>query len=105
MNCKPHELAIIVNSGSRSSGLAREVARQAIGKIVRVVKLRPPHHPDACYEALVWEIEEPFKIECEGRVFTIGGVGDECLRPIRDPGDDADDEMVQLLGKPSEVSA
>lgn len=30
---------------------------------------------------------------------------DHHLRPIRDPGDDAVDEMVQKLGKPEEVTA
>ena len=28
---------------------------------------------------------------------------DECLRPIRDPGEAATDEMVALLGKPSSL--
>lgn len=30
---------------------------------------------------------------------------DRCLRPIRDPGDDAVDEMMQLTGMPGEVTA
>jgi hypothetical protein len=30
---------------------------------------------------------------------------DRCLRPIRDPGDDAVDEIVQLTGMPEEVTA
>lgn len=31
-------------------------------------------------------------------------IADASLAPIRDPGDDATDEMLQLLGKPNEVA-
>lgn len=83
MNCKPGDLAVVAYVTSN------EIPRH-LGRIVRCLQL-DGHFREA------W-ITEP---ELEpGR-----SVYDRVLRPIRDPGDDATDEMVQLLGKPTEVAA
>ena len=91
MNCKPGDLAIIVDAGS--------CARVHIGKIVRCIRLTEPiygHH------GFGWETLPELNASDDGKALLWR---DEHLRPIRDPGDDATDEMVQLLGKPSGVTA
>lgn len=89
MNCKPGDLAVIVN--------APHLNEWAIGRIVRVT---------SCFEFAgewYWRYEgNRLKSPRTGNV--CNEVEDVYLRPIRDPGD-ATDEMVQLLGKPSEVTA
>lgn len=72
MNCKPGDLAIIVSSAK---------APNQVGKIVRVVR----------YEISIsaWVIS-PALPEKSGRLWT--SVSDHLLRPIRDPGEDAEDE-------------
>ena len=85
MNCKPNDLARVVsNSETRFYGL--------VDKIVRVVSL---------YEfqgQQLWALGEPIYCIFGRHVL---GIADELLRPIRDPGDDAVDEMVLKVGNPS----
>jgi hypothetical protein len=78
MNCKPGELAIIV------SGQVPEF----IGRIVQVTELDAPFWPTA------WRfVERLIPADGSGEVRSI----EDCaLRPIRDPGDDAVDEILQL---------
>ena len=86
MNCKQGDLAIIVRCTLEPS---------ANGKIVR------------CVSSFVidghvgWEID-PFVKVSNGYY---SSVVDRLLRPIRDPGDDAVDEIVRLVGKPEMVTA
>ena len=85
MNCKQGDLAIIVGILPGYPGY------KCNGMIVKCVSLIPD------YDIAAWIIEP----EIDGFL----GVADVNLRPIRDPGDDAVDEMVQLHGKPVEVTA
>lgn len=99
MNCRPGDLAVIVRS--EGWGLAGEIARLCIGRIVQVRFLRPPFN-SACPSALVWDIEKPLIVSKDGHDFEVTGVSDDALRPIRDPGDDAVDEMLLRVPSPSE---
>ena len=86
MNCKPGDLAIVVKTRGRPD---------AIGRIVRVVR---PAQPGRLGPA--WVIDPPLVLK--------RGSGDEvydcALRPIRDPGDDAKDEMLRPLPNTLEVA-
>lgn len=88
MNCKPGDLAVIVQSHDPRN----------IGKLVNV--LRP-------YDSRSWWITCTSVLH---RLYSDCPPGAECatydayLRPIRDPGDDAVDEMLQRIGSPSEVA-
>jgi hypothetical protein len=90
LRCRPGDLAAVV--------FAPHPNEWAIGRIVKVT---------ACFEFAgewYWRYEgERLTSPLTGR--TAHEVEDLYLRPIRDPGDDATDEMVQLLGKPQEVAA
>lgn len=98
MNCRKGDLAILIEdlwlenplSGERKTLLAS-------GAIVRCTSLDPA---DNC-----WNIEEPRRISVSFERFprvlidcVLSGIRDDALRPIRDPGVDAVDEMVQRLG-------
>jgi hypothetical protein len=84
MNCKPGDLAIVVST------LGHPACGRALGAIVRVVRAKPPtpYGPH-------WEVDHPF----------IDGAADRCLRPIRDPGDDAQDESFRWAPAPKKVLA
>jgi hypothetical protein len=81
VNCKPGDLAVFVRPR-----LQREAA--FLGRIVRIVGKRPVKHPLAPH-VLGWRIEPALgeRQHC----------ADDALRPIRDPGDDAKDEMLRPL--------
>lgn len=81
MNCKPGDLAVIV---------ASKQDEWALGRIVRVVTLDEPK---------VWRMEEPFWHP--NGIWRFTRIEDCCLRPIRDPGDDAVDETLLRLPAPS----
>ena len=100
MNCRPGDLAIVV--GGDGYGIAGEISHKMIGKIVRVKHLRAPIG-DLCSSLIVWAFDQPYKMEHRGKTYTIFGCADAYLRPIRDPGDDAKDEMLHPL--PKEVEA
>ncbi len=98
MNCKPNDLAIIYRSDGK--GLVKDVGDACIGHPVTVKYLRPPIGDGGCTSKLVWEIEKPFTVSVRGREFVILGIEDYCLRPIRDPGDDAQDETLRWKDVP-----
>lgn len=83
MNCKKGDLAVIVQSNC---------APQHIGKIVSCVRLLNIENIQ------YWEIEKT--LENPGGI-PYWCVADQRLRPIRDPGDDAQDESLQWLPVPS----
>lgn len=106
MNCKPGDLAVVVKSSGY--GVAGEISKLLVGRIVRVTKLDKPVAAGLhCSADLVWSFEEPVKLEFDGKSYTAHGIADDCLRPIRDPGDDARDESLSWLPVSSreEVSA
>lgn len=89
LNCKAGDLARVI--------LHPETVKQGyVDKILRVSQLiQHPRNGTPC-----WMYEGPL-LRCQ---CGCGGVSialaDSILRPIRDPGDDATDEMLELLGKP-----
>lgn len=99
MNCKPGDLAVLV-------GLKPQLI-EAVGRIVQL-KNQPPItiNCEPC-----WELTEPVNFNMRasgtshGMRFEAGEavyfdvIRDKHLRPIRDPGDDAEDESLTWLPK------
>lgn len=97
LNCRPGDLAILIEDLWMGSPISDErVTFCKAGTIVRCVSL----DVDNC-----WRLEEPrsFAITFTGPVYVVvtgvlTGIRDGVLRPIRNPGDDAVDEMVAKVG-------
>lgn len=95
MNCKKGDLALIREPGLRMFCNC--------GAPILCVK---PGTPVVCAEFVspyYWRLEEPLKFAATGScglhaTGTVGDIADEMLRPVRDPGDDAVDEMVRKVG-------
>jgi hypothetical protein len=95
LNCKPGDLAVVLKTRMRPD---------AVGMVVRVVE-----HTVVGGEP-AWRIDPPLpggvRWSFAGGSWTDGtSIRDECLRPIRDPGEDAVDEILQLVGSPNKVAA
>jgi hypothetical protein len=78
MNCRPNELAFFV-SAHGCYGPALKAALASLGRVVKCLDL------DAFGK---WNVE-PYSV-CG---FEVVAIDDSLLRPIRDPGDDAVDEI------------
>lgn len=93
MNCQPDDLArVIDHPESRLQGIVDRFVTVTTGfQLPSEGKL---HH--------IWYIERPMRCAC-GCGGMIVAICDSLLRPIRDPGADAKDEMLRPL--PSEVTA
>lgn len=87
MNCKPGDLAQIVRA---------LYDPEHVGKIVTCRQWAP----DAWGGA--WATDPVLRRSSSGAKLVWH---DDDLRPIRDPGDDAIDEMVLIVGKPEGVTA
>lgn len=88
MNCKPGDLARVINSkAALDCGFS--------DKILKVTKLSK--EPNGIF---YWEFCGPALLCRCGCCGLVDLIADDQLRPIRDPGDDATDEMIVLLGKP-----
>ena len=105
MNCKPGDLAIVVKgrSGKNDGKIVRVVRRAANEESIGGFVARAVGHESTNVSWL-----------CSGNgLYTGLGEGpltewvfrDKVLRPIRDPGEDATDEMVLIAGKPEQVAA
>jgi hypothetical protein len=81
LNCRPGDLAIVV----------KDRLKIHLGKIVTVTQ--PGQFPWS------WRTEPPLR-DPDGVIYT---PEDACLRPIRDPGDDAKDESLTWKRIPEEV--
>ncbi len=96
MNCELHDLAIVIHDQLVTHPLtgAQLVAVKA-GAIVKLVGLR---------DKTMWEIEEPisFTINMFFATATLicTAICDSELRPLRDHGDDAVDEVLVRIGAP-----
>jgi hypothetical protein len=88
MNCRPGDMAVIVNGGQFHS--------EHEGKIVQVLHLLSP-----TADGPLWAYQPPL-MSSKFRV-VIPGVEDIVLRPIRDPGDDATDETLAWKPVPVET--
>lgn len=110
MNCKPGELAIIVATDIQEE-------RADLGKIVRIIAAGDEywcigdsrHHwrCDTLGQRITTRCLDYFSntiwLKLSDGVETLD-FADANMRPIRDPGDDAVDEMVQLItAKPPEA--
>ena len=94
MNCRQGDIAVVIRSNS---------VPEAVGRLVKVLWLETEMH---------WKVEF---IGSPVRVPTIDWIAaslqsrcccaDAALRPIRDPGDDATDEMVLRAGNPNHKPA
>ena len=98
MNCKPGDLAVRVQAFHDSF--------VKVGSVVRCVELNDftvVLRGSAGSPGI--EATNTWNIEWRGRTRTQGGlllsIPDEHLRPIRDPGEDAQDESLQWLPVPS----
>lgn len=94
MNCKPGDLAYYV-------GRSRP---DLVGRVCEVLQVGIHEFSGGPADGCVVQFSEKCRTT-SGDLSVDGWVKQTSLRPIRDPGDDATDEMVQLLGKPSEVTA
>lgn len=84
MNCRPGDLAVVVKA---------KLDPNQLGKIVTVLEW------DTLF--LGWKVSPP--IITDGSPWM--AVADHALRPIRDPGDDAVDEVIQRIGTPHKETA
>jgi hypothetical protein len=92
MNCKPGDLAVIVRTDIPGQ-------EALVGSLVQCISVDPSSSqlyggPEWNYEAVSPGIPDP-------KEHTIS---DDCLRPIRDPGEDAKDETLLWLPVPMKDS-
>lgn len=94
MRCKVGDLAVIVRGENN------------IGRFVNVLMPSPLHGAGWWFVEMVGGpgdgIHYFTKVRDRG---VLGNISDARLRPIRDPGEDAVDEMLQLLGSPVKETA
>lgn len=103
MNCKQGERAMIVRLHPDFTAFERRAVQAAMG---RVVVCQRAGNLDGCQ---VWYFEEPVVVlgvsGIPGTTVALLGAPDEILMPLRDPGDDAVDEVLLRVGKPEGVTA
>lgn len=87
MNCKPGETARVVSTP----------ATRACGIADRTITVTVPSVTNSGLPS--WRYEGN-RFVCAVQGLEILSIADAVLRPFRDPGDDATDEMIVLLGKP-----
>ena len=92
MNCKPGDLARMVRSDFPEN----------VNKLVWVREKAPTFVGEGWMVELLQPMKTTFGWKPAG---SIGSAADTDLRPIRDPGDDAVDEMLVLLGSPAKETA
>lgn len=96
MNCCLHDLAIVIHDQLITHPLtgAPLVAVKS-GVVVKLVGL---------HDGTMWEIEEPIRFTVDmlfaTATLTCWAICDSELRPLRDCGDDAVDEMLVRVGAP-----
>lgn len=92
MNCKPNDLAMVVEG-------------DFVGYMCKVVSAGPTFtHIASGAVHIGWNVEFPHDMPWtapEGQPMHTGWLPDAWLRPIRDPGDDARDETLAWLPVPS----
>jgi hypothetical protein len=88
MNCKPGDLAVIVRSESGNAGRIVEVLRAS------------HHYPNHWWVRLSHPAMNHFRM-----LVTEVNCADANLRPIRDPGDDAQDESFRWAPAPEKATA
>jgi hypothetical protein len=95
MNCKPGDLAIIVDSDAGNEGLiVRVIQLDYHSSSLPTVDRKGKRIPPTPY----WEIDRYIQ-DFEGGLHKT--IADFQLRPIRDPGEDAKDQTLEWLPVPS----
>lgn len=101
MNCKPGDLAVVVKSIAGNEGrIVRCIRLDPMASSLKQIDAFGRIYPPEPY----WEIDIALP-DFSGQMNK--SFADEQLRPIRDPGDDAQDESLSWLPVPSrdEVTA
>ncbi|MGN6518702.1 MAG: hypothetical protein ACTHK2_04675 [Dokdonella sp.] len=103
MNCQPGDLARVIPPGAFEPcplcGKRALAIRSDLLVVCEELLVAPNGNP-------MWRIAEPIRtagiFPC-GTPFTgtCFAIADDLLRPIRDPGEDAVDEMLQRIGAPT----
>lgn len=111
MNCKPGDLAYFRGPLTWNASSWSEEVRAAVkargklnrGKIVRCIRLEytAPTMTSFGLISNIWLVDPPL----EGVNGLAKHLPDAWLVPLRDPGDDAVDEMVVIAGKPEHQPA
>lgn len=98
MNCQPNDIARVIPPGrlARCPICGGQKVAVLPDTIVRVTR----------HDGIAWMLEEPLRgqleFDCGQQLsWVCTGLKDELLRPIRDPGDDAVDEMLLRVGAPN----
>jgi len=100
VNCRPGDLTIVVRG------------QKSLGRIVKVIRVLQVGERVAakCGQPLrvafdsMWLLEGFIYLrDNNGKIWLAPACSDHALRPIRDPGDDAQDEMLRPL--PQEIAA
>lgn len=100
MNCRPGDLAVIVKPGSPNYGRFVTVRELYDGRRPFIGTFYRGWHGEPAW---IVEGTDLVLVSPKGRTFAPWHVvHDEWLRPIRDPGEDAKDEMLRPLPAPSE---
>jgi hypothetical protein len=88
MNCKPNDLAVVVK-------LCDVSGDYLLGRIFKLTE----HYTEG--GTVYWEYEGPVLQTPWG---TLAALADDNLKPLRDPGDDAQDETLQWAPSPTKES-
>lgn len=93
MNCKPGDLAVIVNG-------------ENAGRLVTVLAVSQYHGAGFWYVEIHGRPGTGTWIGTKTRgIDNFGHISDSRLRPIRDPGEEAEDETLQWIPSPHKESA
>lgn len=90
LNCRPGDLARVISTPETDY----------VGITDRIIKVTQISEFKTPMGYVAWDYETmPLSVPCPcgcGRNALIGPIADSALRPIRDPGDDAVDETLEL---------
>lgn len=84
MKCKPNDVAVIVKCPFEEPVplTLQAIRRAVVGRYVRVVRLVPHHICEQGTAPLIWEFEEPLRVDVGPAFAEIFGMADECLQPL-----------------------
>ncbi|CAM2155477.1 conserved hypothetical protein [Paraburkholderia tropica] len=77
MNCRPNDLAVVVDRGATGDANYDAYVKRLIGRVVTVTKVDPQG------EQFVWTIRHPFWMRHRGDRFLVTGIQDRHLQPLR----------------------
>lgn len=77
MNCRPHDLAVVVDRGPTGAPNYDAYIKRLVRRIVTVTKVGPQG------DQFVWTIRHPFWMRFRGDRFRVTGIQDRHLQPLR----------------------